>query len=298
MPGATWSEDLQLFVRPYADAWQMGLVSLLVWGAIHLIASKVVCPMFDVTYGASMKDSDVIKGKKVKADSWYTSHANFEASVKITALVHALVSSSGSLFAILSAKHLIMSTDTLYDQDALQRLILGISCGYFLYDFIIALSSFDIPFLIHGGMSSIIYLHAYGQSFCLQLGCFFLLYEFSTIFLNIRAIMIASGNGKHKFFPLIEKLFFGTFMFFRMVLGLGYSIFVTIPVLTSLVLSGKSHSDIATILFIVANIAINGLNVMWSKAMIDILLGRGKRDSKPAATISTTSQPPQDKKAD
>lgn len=283
----TWGDDFQNFLTPYSYAIRFALFSLTIWGTIHIVASKFFCSKYDVSYGQQAKESDIKKGKKVKSDEYYRSHANWEMSIKTTALIHALVSSTGAFFAILTADAWILSLDTLYNPDSLQRTIVGLSCGYFLYDLIIAIIGFDIPFLIHGGMSSLIYLQSYGQQYCLQLGCFFLLYEFSTIFLNIRALMIATGHGKHQYFPLIEKLFFGTFMFFRMVIGLGYSLFFTLPVLAKQILSGQSHSIIAASILMLANCAINALNVMWSGAMIAILQGRGKRDAKPAVAAAT-----------
>lgn len=286
----TWAQDLNNFVAPYSDAIVFSLFSLCIWGSIHILSSKFFCSKFDQQYGNQAKESDVKKGKKVKSDAHYRSHANWEMSIKTTALAHAIISSIGALFAIVSAEQWILTIDTLYAPDSLQRLIVGLSCGYFVYDLIIAIMGFDIPFLIHGGMSSIIYLHAYGKLYALQMGCFFLLYEFSTVFLNIRALMIATGNGNHKIFPTIEKLFFGTFMFFRMVIGLGYSIFFTLPVLGQQIFQNKTHSTIATAIFMIANICINALNVMWSQAMIAILQGRGKRDQPPAAAKEADKQ--------
>jgi hypothetical protein len=279
-PPVTWGEDFQNFLTPYSHAWVAAVISLCCWLVIHAIASKLFCSKYDVAYGQTAKKSDEKKGKKVKTDEYYRSHANWEMSIKTTALLHAIISSTGATFAILTADQWALSVENLYNPDPLQRFILGISCGYFLYDLIIAIVGQDIPFLIHGSMSSLIYLQAYGQNFCLQLGCFFLMYEFSTIFLNIRALMIATGNGSHPQFPIVEKLFFGSFMFFRMVIGLVYSALIALPTLTKLAYSGTAHSAIAASMLVVANCAINGLNVMWSSAMVAILKGRGKRDVK------------------
>ena len=189
------------------------------------------------------------------------------------------------------------SYDDLYAVHDVFRVICGISVGYFLYDFIIAVIDVDFAFLAHGSLSYLIFAHSL-RPYCSRLGGFFLFYEVSTIFLNIRALMIATRKTDHAIFPWVEKLFFGLFLLCRIGIGLFYSSFYTIPYLLGMLfdIPKAPHSYIATALFILANAVLNLLNIMWTIQIINTVRRSAKRQAeiKAQAAAAQAEQKKQD----
>lgn len=293
-----WSHDIAEFIQPFKDYWYWHVISCAAWFTIHFLSGFIYSKIKYVELCVdSNKLADERRGKKTKPDSHYYSHAKWEMSIKTTALVHSIISSAGSLYTIYqSYPEFSPNYEDLYTVIPAFRIVCGISTGYFLYDLIIALIGFDLPFIAHGSLSYTIYAHSL-RPFCSRLGGFFLFYEVSTIFLNLRALMIATQNTKNFMFPIIEKLFFLLFILCRLVIGLTHSSLYTIPYLGSMLLFDTPkapHSYIATFIFIMSNVVLNCLNVMWTVQIINTI----RRSAKRQADIANQEAQLKDKKND
>lgn len=279
-----WAADFKEFVAPYYDLRWFSLIGLMCWFCVHFAAGYFFNNSTNWVQNAAnqQKASDEKKGKKVKSEAYYLSTQKWQMSVKAVALVHALASSCASLYAIATSDTWQVTYESLYEKNEFKAFVVAASGTYFLYDLVIAIIDMDPPFLMHGFMASTIYLHAAGRQFCLQLGCFFLLYEYSTIALNIRALMISAGKTDHPIFPWVERLFFVMFIFFRDLIGMVYSFYYMMPVLVKTLWDNPQppHSYIAIAMFIISNTSINLLNVVWTKSMLAILQGKGKHNAK------------------
>lgn len=114
--------------------------------------------------------------------------ARKQLCTNLTAFLHAIYASSISIKYIIENKNTLYKAFTpeynhVYDPNIIIYLI-G-TCGYFVYDLILACWEFDIPYIIHGGFCTIFYSYTLTPYF-LQVSCIYLIYEFSTIFIHLR----------------------------------------------------------------------------------------------------------------
>lgn len=259
------------------------------WFSIHAI-STIVCKKTGAfaRVVANLKEADAAKNR-TRSAKWYNHRANFDLNTKVTALAHALVASTFSIYALYTYSLDMMNVGTIYEDAPLWSGVCTLSAGYFFYDLVVAVWDMDPQYLIHGGFSFAIYGHA-SFPFMAHVGGLFLCYEISAIFLNLRWLLIQAGKGASGLFSIVETCFAGFFLLIRIGWGNWFGTFHMHPLLFRLFFLGspsEPHSRIAAAIFSLANIAIQILNFYWASMIINVLkrsLSRGKTTKTPKAS--------------
>ena len=109
-----------------------------------------------------------------------------------------------------------------------------------------------------------------------------LLYELSSIPLNVRVIMIQLDVARGIAFELVQYTFAATFLVVRLGVGIPASYFWWQDMLT-LVRSGQAHSVGVCVYYLCANALLNVLNIYWAVAIVRKLM----RSLKPARNKSS-----------
>lgn len=214
-------QDVAVFATPFIKNWKLLAVCTSVWFILHAFA--VI--LWTVIYPSVLRDitqrlieADVKKGKR-KSDKHYNYRAFFDLTVNTVAFFHAIVSSAGAAYAIYKYPFGTgYSSISPYDGTPLYQIISTLSAGYFVHDFVFSLIDLNPPFIVHGLLSFIIYGHA-TNPFYAYTGAVFLSFEFSTVFLHVRWLLINLGLTKSTAFGIINKLFLFFFVSIRLFLG-------------------------------------------------------------------------------
>ncbi|KAJ3364302.1 hypothetical protein GGF32_002273 [Allomyces javanicus] len=148
----------------------------------------------------------------------------------------------------------------------------AICCGYFLWDALFSLvhvQTFGIGFLVHGIACLAVYLLSF-RPFLLYYGSVFLMFELSTPFLNLHWFMDKTGMTGTTIQLVNGIVFLATFFLARICFGFysSYQFFVSvIAVLDQLPMA-------LFLVYAVANVVLNTLNLYWFHAMIQSLRRR------------------------
>lgn len=296
-----WTKDFEVYTTPFRENWFNLLLASMVWFGIHA-ASTVICKSngaFDRVV-SNLKEADKAKNK-VRSEKYYAHRANFDLNTKVTALCHAVVASSFSIYALATYSLDMMNVETIYETSPLWSFVCTLSAGYFFYDFVVAIWDMDPQYLIHGGFSFAIYGHA-SFPFMAHVGGLFLCYEISAIFLNLRWLLIQAGKGSSAIFNYVETAFAGFFILIRLGWGNWFATFYMHPLLFKMFFLGHPtapHSRIASAIFSLANIAIQILNTYWASLIFGVLsrsLGRSKKSSKAISSTTSETTPAVEKK--
>ncbi|KAK9717123.1 hypothetical protein K7432_006442 [Basidiobolus ranarum] len=150
--------------------------------------------------------------------------------------------------------------------------VYGIACGYFLWDAIFHLrhlKQFGLGFAIHGIACFIVFLNAF-RPFLMYYGSIFLMFELSTPFLNVNWFMDKLGYTGSRLQLVNGVCLILTFFLARIVYGFwsSYEVFVGVKAVSAQV---PLH---LMVLYGVANIALNFLNVIWFIKMIQSIISR------------------------
>ena len=166
-------------------------------------------------------------------------------------------------------------------------LLLDFACGYFLYDIIVSMIYFDRATLIHGIACFLVYgLSNYPQPFIHQTAAFFLIFEFSTPFLNMRNILLQLKRTDSIIFPICTYMFAISFFTVRIVVGIPRSYIFWQDILDLLFYHEKNDLDpnhpVGIVYYmLVANTILNGLNIYWMFLIIQsVTKNRDKKKKK------------------
>ena len=278
-----WAADLQVLLRTYSEYWYVTLGCCAGWLAVHFLFALIFSRTNVVaSIVGHLRDADLAKGRTAKPDKKYFYRARYDLYSKATAFVHAVLTSYFAIQAFASFNPIDdLAVPVIYTNVPYYNIITQISAGYFLYDFLIAVYDFDLPYIAHGLFSAVIYAHAV-YPFCAQIGVIYLIYEVSTIFVHIRWFLINTGRAKSLFFDVSQYGFIVCFLLIRMGFGVFYSFLYFQPMLWQLFLAIPvvPHSRIAVALFALSNLTLNGLNIMWTKMIIDTVRRAAKASKK------------------
>ncbi|KIK59585.1 hypothetical protein GYMLUDRAFT_44540 [Collybiopsis luxurians FD-317 M1] len=198
-------------------------------------------------------------------------------SIHVVSQVHALVVVPLALYAMNSPE---LNKDRAFGWDDQSGKLQAIASAYFVWDTLDAIVNYtDFGFILHGLACSIIYLLSFSP-FLSYYAARCLLWETSTIFLNIHWFLDKT-NRTGSMFQLVNGFFLlVTFFGIRIVHGayISYDFFFTLY---------NVRNQIPTIyLFIysIGNVVLQALNVLWFIKMIAAL--RKRFSSKPAAVIN------------
>lgn len=197
-------------------------------------------------------------------------------SVAVPAFSHAVIASVLSAYVALTHS----KPDSLYEHIPFAEKIFCISTGYFawdLYTVLFIIPKFDWMFFFHAVICMFAYLFAL-HPFLHYLGVYFLLFELSTPFMYVRQVLIVMtrqfpDNAKLKeAIGKVEFVFASVFAFVRLVVGFPMSLVVWYE-LVHLILKGgdpayPNHPKFVPYFYLVANVGLCAMNVMWMWAMV------------------------------
>jgi hypothetical protein len=185
-----------------------------------------------------------------------------------TTLAHALIQTTAATYVL--AAHPELQKD-LYGYTDVSACTLAFSCGFFAWDtfhHVLVAEKFELPFVIHGGVCMCIYfLGNWPRPYLQWMGSLVLLYEVSSIFLNIRYLMLIAGRAQTLIFAVVEAAFCLLFLTIRLGLGLPISWFWLRQEYESYY-AGHTRSVPITLLFVGANVITNSLNVFWAAGIV------------------------------
>ncbi len=191
---------------------------------------------------------------------------------RVTSLAHALVT-IGLCSWILwvdpdeETQRASMERDHMYGHSDGAMVLFASSCGYFAWDLYATLSKSTVEwgFVVHAVACFLCYL--FGQfPYLHYYGVRFLLFELSTPFLNVMLLLRQVGS-KGALHSAVQSLFGYSFLACRILYGFPLSYFFWQESL-ELLRSGKQHSAFVVVYYLVANLALNGLNAFWLVGML------------------------------
>ncbi|KAI8928230.1 TLC domain-containing protein [Entophlyctis helioformis] len=167
-----------------------------------------------------------------------------------------------------------LADDKLFGYTYYAGVVYAIACGYFLWDTLVSLyyiQESGIGFVVHGLACFTVFTFSF-RPFLQYYGSVFLMFEISTIFLNIHWFCDKTGLTGSRLQWINGMILLAAFFFVRIVFGLYQSghFFYTcfqrweeVPV----------HMFL---LYAVANVILNGLNLFWFTRMISSVTSRFK----------------------
>ncbi|GAW09653.1 TLC domain-containing protein [Lentinula edodes] len=189
-------------------------------------------------------------------------------SIHVVSQVHALIIVPLSLRA-LNSPALDKDRVSGWDDDK-SGLLQAIASAYFVWDTIDAIINYtDFGFIVHGLACSLIYLLSF-KPFLSYYAARCLLWESSTIFLNIHWFLDKTDRTGSTFQLINGILLLVTFFGMRLVYGayVSYNFFFTLYDVRDKV------SPVYLLIYGVGNIVLQGLNVYWFMKMISALQKR------------------------
>ena len=192
------------------------------------------------------------KPEKANAFTWVTS---------LTGLVHHFIICSLCFKKIFNSTPEIEG-DKMYGADDGINKIFAIATAYFLWDLSVCLryGIKDAGFIVHAFICMLCYLFGQGP-YLHWYGIRFLLFEISSIFLQIRSVL-SCLEIKGLSIKYAELGFAFSFFVVRMLYGIPLSIAFWKDSI-ALLRSGKAHSLFVVWFYFVANIIVNILNTFW-----------------------------------
>lgn len=196
-----------------------------------------------------------------------SSNDRFRFNFTVPALIHAVLASALALRVILTPDDTLV-VDKIYGLSPRAQFSNALSAGYFMFDFGIAISVEKVNpgFVVHSVACFLSYF--LGQRpFLNYTGCWFLLFELSTPFLLMRNLLLHSHNKTHPAYLQLQKVFAVMFFVARIGMGIPVSVLFWRDMLR-LLRDGDGHSTFVIGYYLLANITLNSLNVVWFIAIV------------------------------
>ncbi|KAF9111008.1 hypothetical protein BGX27_005514 [Mortierella sp. AM989] len=220
--------------------------------------SQLICPMlFPATY------PKLLGARKLNWD------------VHVVSSVHAIV------IVFLSVPLLWNETllkDKIFGYDFYPGQVYAVACGYFLWDTVHSirhLKEFGIGFVFHGICSFSVFILSF-RPFLQYYGSVFLMFELSTPFLNIHWFMDKLGMTGTIYQLINGIILLALFLGVRIVFGI-YMSYQTYQTAILVVDQIPWH---LIIVYSVANVVLNSLNIYWFYKMIESLMKRFRPNKK------------------
>ncbi|OCH88202.1 hypothetical protein OBBRIDRAFT_795479 [Obba rivulosa] len=167
--------------------------------------------------------------------------------------------------------------------------VYAVACGYFLWDVADAIMHFsgDMDFLLHGVSCLMIYMLTF-RPYLAYYGCRFLVWETSTIFLNIHRFLDKTGQTGTTLQWINGLLLLGSFFGAR----IAYGWYMTAQFWQTLYAAYTSGAMpwYYIAFYLAGNVTLNSLNAIWLYKMVNALRKRFDADIKPGADAHTNGK--------
>jgi len=219
---------------------------------------------FWITMGAASYGSETL----VVRYSKFTPREKTNWVNLIISFVHAVIVCSLSMYVVVSPDG-TMEEDRVYGSSDMANLICAIAAGYFFFDMGACLTGEKVdPLMVFHHLASFLCYTFVQYQFLAYYAVRLLLYELSTPLLDIREMMLLLGYRNTPQLAKVEKAFGIVFLAARILYGIPLSIGALYDVMNVWWSSNSVHSDFIVVYFIVANVGLNTLNIMWLTKMI------------------------------
>jgi len=234
---------------------------------------------------------------------WWLIYAFFHfvvfSGLKSSARKDAAVSSAGiihAVFCVVNVYRFLASEEgpglrhDLYGHSEIAQKAFTVTIGFMVWHVAIELvlmEKVDPAMLAHGVLCALVFLLGL-HPFLHHMGTLMLAFEFSTLFLNTRHMLLSCDITEHPLLSLSEVLFTLAFIVVRIVIGLPVS-FVWWGDMIHLLSSGTYHSLGACLIFLAANTVLNGLNLYWAYLIVGKMVrkfGPGRRHEQPPGSAA------------
>jgi len=237
------------------------LWSFLCFGGLHLALTSLILP------------------RVVPAKLWErtSERDRFRVAGWALSIINAVLVSGICVFLILVGD-VDIDGDHFNGSSELSFQLMAILTGYFVWDIFLVFSApeVNLGFLAHhvGALFCLfIFQHPFAHFYAVR--C--IIWEISTPFLSFRSILLTFGQKGNFWCRLSEKLFGLTFLFFRIILGIPFSVWSFMEGRHGLSNGGiKLAPHYFALLFF--NVSMCFLNVVWSKKILEMAIGKKKPD--------------------
>ncbi|KAF9447661.1 DUF887-domain-containing protein [Macrolepiota fuliginosa MF-IS2] len=220
---------------------------------VHLVLAPWICARwFPVAYGTT-------KSKATK-NNW---------AIHVVSQVHSVIIVAGAIYCIWTETP-DREQDRAFGWSDTTGFVHGIAVGYFVWDSLDAIINYvDFGFVVHGIACSLVYGMSY-KPFVAYYGTRCLLWEISTLFLNIHWFLDKTGNTGTTF-QLVNGVFLLS-SFFGVRLLYGGS--VSVRFFFTLCEVWRDIPIFYIIIYGAGNFVLQGLNIFWFTKMIAALRKR------------------------
>jgi hypothetical protein len=196
-----------------------------------------------------------------------------------TTFAHAVIQTTSATYVL--AAHPELQRD-LYGHTDISACVIAFSFGFFVWDtfhHIFVAEKFEKEFVIHGVVCMLVYFFGnWPRQYLHWMGSLVLLYEVSSIFLNLRYMLIIAGRSKTSLFAGVEMAFALLFLSIRLGIGLPAS-WIWLRQEYESYYAGHTQSVAITLYFVGANVVTNFLNIFWAVGIVKKMaakVGRNK----------------------
>ncbi|KAJ1852366.1 hypothetical protein LPJ57_007669 [Coemansia sp. RSA 486] len=209
--------------------------------------------------------------------------------VRLASIAHACYMVTNSLVIIANSK---LRSNPLYGYDAVAESAYSITVGYFLWDIIDTYKNIQIAglgFMAHAIMSFGVYLLSF-TPFLQYYGACFMMFEVSTIFLNVHLFLEDLGLQDAILYFINGMALVSSFFFARIV----YGTILSINVWRGIANSEIPINPLITGFIKLANLTLMGLSYYW----FSVIIMTAKRNALDADLIRALDEMDGPKKAD
>ncbi len=171
-----------------------------------------------------------------------------------------------------------LASDRFFSQSRGGNVLVALAAGFFVFDLTHSVFDFQgVPFFLHAVLCSAVYCLALLLPFCQYYGCVFLLFELSTVWLNVMWYVkfVFDLSDKSLVYRICATMFAISFFAARIVYGNYNNVFFFADVWRRL----DEFNVPVLALFLTANVILTLLNAYWFWRIISVII-MGKKINK------------------
>ncbi|KAA0167092.1 hypothetical protein FNF27_06284 [Cafeteria roenbergensis] len=210
-----------------------------------------------------------------------------DAAVRVVGLVFAVYAATNSTVILATTSPANWTQFYLYEPRA--ESLMHVASGFFLWDLYSCLTSAWGGFFTAHAAVSLFVFAASLRPFLHHIGCVFLMYEASTVFMHLRhfAMELNWSATIPGVYDALSIAFATMFFIARILIGLPISVYWWWHMI-AYIMRGEAHSVPVYVGYLFANAVITGLNIMWFSKIVSLVsraIGRAMKGTKTAGSL-------------